>query len=216
MKTLLLLLAPLTAFAQASELFYTGALMTDITTVGYPAPTSGQLTGYLWLDAPLAANLKDVTVAPLSFVFQNGGGGQLSTGYIGNPGAFAFSTNVAGLITDWSMSFTDNAGGNRPFTTLMTSTEQLGDSSQWDGSRCSQNQNMPCSVSMHTSSPGAWYADSAGLVRLSVAAPEIDPSSAASGLTLLFGALALLRSKRNSAIDGSGSNSGQTGKWKNK
>lgn len=58
-----------------------------------------------------------------------------------------------------------------------------------------------CQIGAGSTHPGVWSVNGVPQINRT---PEIDPSSAASGLTLLFGALAVLRSKRREPSDGGG------------
>ena len=154
-KLLALVFLPVSAFAQY-DLTYTGALMTGTETVGgVTSSISGSWSGDLILDAPLAANLNNAAVSPLSLLFV--GNGMVSE--LSQLGPVYFSTDAQGQITAWSMTMNDNAGGPAAFGSTFSSAGI--DAYQMNGV-CDYSTYSPCSIAMQSSQSGAWFADPPG------------------------------------------------------
>jgi hypothetical protein len=191
-----LLAAPMVANAQVTALDYQGSIFTNVSVSGngsFPdVPTLSSVVGDVVLSAPLGANLNDVTLVPTAFSFNAPllNSDLFTVICCGNTDSFAFTTNNMGAITGWNidLSFTV-VGTNSPSgNSVVLGTS--GDSYVGFGSTpfgCRQNG---CSLLIQESNttPGVWS--------VAQKAPEIDPASAASGLTLLLGGLAVLRGRR--------------------
>lgn len=176
------LAASMAANAQSETLFYTGNNLTDITADG-PLGVSGNISGYITLDAPLAGSLSSVFVTPSSFSFSGG----LSSA-LGSSEFFAFSTNAIGTITDWEFGLSGTNGSNPAVTVSEGSLSSSGigfDVTSLDYIGQDGIEHQP---SGSVSTPGTWTV-------ATVAAPEIDPTSAVSGLMLLLGGVAVLRGR---------------------
>jgi hypothetical protein len=191
-----LLAGPMVANAQVTTLDYQGSIFTNMSVSGngsFPdVPTLSSVVGDVVLSAPLGANLNDVTLVPTAFSFNAPllNSDLFTVICCGNTDSFAFTTNSMGAITGWNvdLSFTF-VGTNSPSgNSVVLGTS--GDSYVGFGSTpfgCGQNG---CSLLIQESNttPGVWS--------VAQKAPEIDPASAASGLTLLLGGLAVIRGRR--------------------
>jgi hypothetical protein len=189
-----LLAGPMVANAQVTTLDYQGSIFTNVSVSGngsFPdVPTLSSVVGDVVLSAPLAANLNDVTLVPTAFSFN----APLLDSYFftvsccGKTDSFAFTTNNMGAITGWNvdLSFTF-VGTNSPSgNSVVLGTS--GDSYAGFGSTpsgCGPTGGCSLFIQESNTTPGVWSV-----------APEIDPASAASGLTLLLGDLAVLRGRR--------------------
>jgi hypothetical protein len=187
------LAAPIAAIAQVTILDYQGAAFTNVTVSGnttFPdVLTLPSVEGDVTLSAPLAANLNSATVVPVSFSFNPF---LLNTDIYQHiccgSASFVFSTNNAGAITGWNVDLSLTiAGTNSPSSNTIVLGPSGDTYSGW-GSYGSCNNPQGCYGGLQESNttPGVWTTQ----------APEIDPASAASGLTLLLGGLAVLRGRR--------------------
>jgi hypothetical protein len=192
-----LFLAMSAANAQVTTLDYQGALFTNVTTSGnstFPdVPTLPFVVGDVVFSAPLAANLNDATLVPTAFNFN---APLLNNSFIdgccGSVASFVFSTNNAGAITGWNvdLSFTF-IGTNSPSGNSVV-LGPSGDTYTGFGSTpsgCGPPGGCFQMLGESNTTPGRWT--------VAQQAPEIDPASAASGLTFLFGGLAVLRGRRS-------------------
>lgn len=106
---------------------------------------------------------------------------------------FQFTT-VNGAITAWDVSLNLAELGTNTPTYLNFNLSNQGDSyvSQTIGAGCMPTpwQANPCPTLTVSSAPGSWVDPPAA------GAPELDPSSSASALTLLMGAFLVLRGRR--------------------
>ena len=198
---------PMVALAQTETLDYTGSLFTSLTVDGNVgiglSNAMPQNTGELVLSSPLGDNLNNVAVTPVSYSFD--GSAQFGSLYLnssnpesgapGNSMSFVFSTDATGMITGWNISVIGGIfeGTNSPSWATAT-MGNAGDafSTGFSTPSCAAppGVTIPCySVSEGNAAAGSWKA---AVSR----APEIDPASAASGLTLLLGGLAVLRGRR--------------------
>jgi hypothetical protein len=171
------------AKAETETLYYSGNEVTDVT--GLPVTVSGSINGYLTLDAPLGANLSGAEVTPVAFSF-NGGDplSNLNSSALGN---FFFSTDTSSHITDWIFALT---GTTADGTTISEGSVFFPAS---DGNPATAEDVIQLNDSTGIStSAGTWTV-------ASVAAPEIDPTSAVSGLMLLLGSVAVLRGRTKAA-----------------
>ena len=175
------LAASMAANAQSETLFYTGNNVTDITADG-PLGVSGNINGYITLAAPLADNLVGATVNPTAFSFN--GGTPLSSA-LGAFDFFAFSTNSTGAITDWTFALSGTSGTNPALNVSEASFSSAGDAISLDYTGHDGIEHLPLGT---VTTPGTWRV-------AAVAAPEIDPTSAVSGLMLLLGSLAVMRGR---------------------
>jgi hypothetical protein len=194
------LAAPAATKAQVTTVDYQGSIFTIVSVSGngsFPdVPTLSSVVGDVVLSAPLRANLNDVTVVPSAFSFDAPllNSDLLTAPCCGNTASFAFTTNNMGAITGWNIDLlftflgTNSPSGNS--VVLGTS----GDIYTGFGSTpfgCGQSG---CSLLIQESNTIA------GVWSVAQKAPEIDPASAASGLTLLYGGLAVLRGRRGKSM----------------
>jgi hypothetical protein len=178
-----MMLFPLAATAQVTTLQYDEGIFSGNVTLSAPLPQAGTFT-----------------VSPTEFDFLALGYGAgynyvcptcgYSLGGAGEDGSASFSfTTSGGRISGWSINidFTDTPGTNTG-TSLYAVISPRNDSflQQTSGPGCAPDGCPPESFS----------SDKLGVWTTSTAAPEIDPASATSGLTLLLGGLAVLRGRR--------------------
>jgi hypothetical protein len=152
--------------------------------------------------------------APISYNFTLTGSGGVNFGFVSAPGPCIdciaiISSN--GVITGAQVDLVNNAT-SEIFTPPMISFTVLtigpqGDSASVSGRNCSNDQEYyeilfasptypgstgVCSVQASSSMAGTW-------TETSTAAPEIDPATAGSALTLLVGLAAIMRGRRRVA-----------------
>ena len=189
--------APFAANSQTTLLDYQGSAFTNVSISGngsFPdVPTLSSLVGDVVLSSPLGANLNNATVFPTAFSFNAPliNSELFSPGYAGSSSSFAFTTNNSGTITGWSveLSFT-YLGTNSPSGNSIV-LGPGGDSYMGFGSTpggCGPPGGCSLLVQESSTSPGVWSVPQP--------APEIDPATAAGGLTLFLGGLAVLRGGR--------------------
>ena len=209
---------PLAAHAQTETLTYTGNLFNQASFGGNlslaeayaPAMDSGTIV----LSTPLGDNLNDVFVTPESYVFA--GGGPLS-GYLNsadnpfanqfrNVATFEFSTDSTGMLTEWNVNITGGvfAGTNSPSSASVT-LGMSGDtfSAGLSSPVCAAppEATIPCfSISESNISSSPFSAAGHWQQAIAPSAPEIDPGTAGSALTLLAGFVAMLRARRRAAV----------------
>jgi hypothetical protein len=203
-----LLAGPIGANAQATTYTYQGAPFfggfdvsppagADSFTV--PAAAVGTLNGFIILSAPLGDNLNNVSVTP-TFVDISTGPPPTAPFPTVPPlfrGDFTFSTNANGAIDGWSISLDGSVPGPGGYELSATSVDRGGvggDSATMSGTctaffKFGSPQSFGCGSSGSNTTPGVWTSPA-------TRAPEIDPASAVSGLTLLLGGLAVLRGRR--------------------
>jgi hypothetical protein len=191
------LAAPVATNAQVTTLDYQGSIFTSVSVSGngsFPdVPTLSSVVGDVVLSAPLGANLSDVTLVPTAFSFNAPllNSGLFTFPCCGNISSFAFTTNNMGAITGWNidLSFTF-VGTNSPSgNSIVLGTS--GDSYTGFGSTpsgCAPSGGCSLFIQENTTTAGVWS--------VAQKAPEIDPASAASGMTLLLGGLAVMRGRR--------------------
>jgi hypothetical protein len=199
-----LMAGPISANAQATTYTYQGDAFTGSagsvnstppagwTSINVPRNFGvGTLNGFIILSAPLGDNLNNVSVTP-AFV-------DISTGSPLFRGDFTFSTNANGAIDGWSMSLNGSVPGPGGYELTATSVDigGVGGDSATMSATCTAffspslkpPQSFACGTSGSNMKPGVWTSPAAK-------APEIDPASAVSGLTLLLGGVAVLRGRR--------------------
>lgn len=181
------------ASAETETLYYTGTDVTDVT--GLSVQVSGNIHGSLTLDTPLGANLAGFQVNPVAFSFDGGGGPLSNLNASGD--FFSFSTDASSHITDWIFALTGtSSSGTSVFEGSLFSPASGGNPATAEDLIQLVNSspdNPDCCVSEGISnSPGTWTVTS-------VAAPEIDPTSAVSGLMLLLGSVAVMRGRTKAA-----------------
>jgi len=182
--------APFTATAQATY-DYTGAAFTNQTVVGTSEFTAiAALDGQIILNTPLPQN-GTTTNASLIYWGFNAAGGNLNLPYEVeaepevSSSSFSFTT-VNGVITAWSMNMISGGGPGSYADWSVTSTN-AGDSYLYTNETfCGQGD--CASITEKSTVAGTWTAVAN--------TPEIDPASAASGLTLLLGVLLVMRGRR--------------------
>jgi hypothetical protein len=210
---ILMALSPVVASAQPETLDYVGSAFTSVTISGNLTNGLHSLilenTGEVVLSSPLGDNLHNAAVTPTSWSFDSTT--QFGSIYLNSnnpfsgqnpPPMFMFSTDANGVLTGWNIDIVGGifGGTNSPSFASVTITNP-GDtfSSGFSTPSCAAPPGVvtPCfNILESNSAAGHW----SSTVR---SAPEIEPASAASGLTLFFGALAVMLSKRKSATDGS-------------
>ena len=185
---------PMIAGAQTETLDYTGAAFTPVSiNVHFGIP---YITGEIQLSAPLGANLTDATVVPVSWSFNDPNLSSVvaSTGPCCTTDSFSFTT-VNGVITGWDVdvSYLNSTGTSKTWSSIILSGV-TGDTYKTGYSTpgCKGDPD-PCFSLTQTTTPGSWSASVA-------AAPEIDPTSAAGGLALLLGGLAVLRGRKGANV----------------
>jgi hypothetical protein len=193
-----LMAGPTSVNAQATTYTYQGAPLFGSVDISPPAGADsftmppfavGTLNGFIILSAPLGDNLNNVSVTPV-FV-------DISTGGPLFRGDFTFSTNANGAIDGWSISLDGSVPGPGGYELMATSVDRggVGKDSATLSAFCTafftsgSPQSFGCGSSGINTAPGVWTSPA-------TQAPEIDPASAASGLTLLLGAVAVLRGRR--------------------
>jgi hypothetical protein len=202
---LLMVFRPVTA-AATETLGYVGSAFTELTINGNLSNglqnTIPENTGQLVLSSPLGDNLHNAAITPISWSFDSTT--QFGSLYLNSnnpfsipssPPLFLFSTDANGVLTGWNIDILAGilGGTNSPSFASVT-ISNAGDtySSGFSTPSCSAPPGVvtPCfRVSESNSAAGHWSSAVSS-------APEIDPASAGSGLTLFFGALAVMRSKR--------------------
>jgi hypothetical protein len=209
---------PVDANAQSETLTYTGDPFTQATFSGNlsvaEANAPAMDTGTVVLSTPLGDNLNDVFVTPESYAF---GGGALASFYLnsgsptvgsfGNSASFEFSTNATGMITQWTVDVVGGifAGTNSPSSAAIT-LGMSGDTYSAFASNpsCAAPPGAPTVVPCYSVSESNIDSNSpfsaAGHWQQTInQSPEIDPGMTGSGLTLLAGALAIVRGRRRVA-----------------
>ena len=200
------LAGPIAANAQSTTYTYQGAALDVMLNINAPAGWTsinvppniavGPLNGFITLSAPLGDNLNDVSVTPTYIGI-----------YSDSPlfkGVFAFSTNGNGAIDGWSMSLNGDVPGPGGYTHTATSVDfgGVGGDSATMSTNCTayvsapfgpSPQNFSCGSTGSNTTPGVWTGPP-------TRAPEIDPASAAGGLSLLLGGVAVLRGRRTKLI----------------
>jgi hypothetical protein len=180
---------PIAATAQSTTLQYSEGIFSGNVTLSAPLPEDGTFS-----------------VSPIEFNFPGMGaeynypcsGCGYGLGGMGEFGSASFSfTTDDGRISAWgiAINFSGTPGTNTQ-TSLYASITPGNDSftQQTFGVACAPppGQPSPCQpISVSSSTLGVWTEKTIG-------APEIDPTSAASALTFLFGGLAVLRGRRKS------------------
>jgi hypothetical protein len=202
-----LMAGSISAIAQSTTYTYQGAAFTD-GSLNIPAPAGWTslsvppnievvpLSGFIRLSAPLGDNLNNVSVTPTYVDITSGDpfGSALFRG------VFAFSTNANGAIDGWSISLDGSVPGPGGHTLTATSVDMggVGGDSATLSTTCTaffpagsprDFESFGCGSTGSNTTPGVWTSPAAK-------APEIDPASAATGLTLLLGGLAVLRGRR--------------------
>ena len=202
------LAGPISANAQSTTYTYQGAAFTagssnmnppaGWTSISVPPNFEvAPLNGFITLSAPLGDNLNNVSVTP-TFVDITSGSDPFGSALF--RGVFAFSTNAIGAIDGWSISLDGSVPGPGGHTLTATSVDMggVGGDSATVSTTCTaffpagsprSFESFGCGSTGSNTTPGVWTSPA-------TKAPEIDPASAASGLTLLFGGLAVLRGRR--------------------
>jgi hypothetical protein len=180
---------PVLAGAQTETLDYTGVAFTPVSINGHFGIPN--ITGEIQLSAPLGANLANAAVVPVSWSFNDPMLNSViaSTGPCCTTDSFAFTT-VNGVITGWDVdvSFSNSTAKSSTWSSIILSN--VGRDTYTTGystPTCTGNPD-PCFSLTQTTTRGSWSA--------ALAAPEIDPASAAGGLALLLGGLAMLRGRK--------------------
>jgi hypothetical protein len=201
-----LMAAPIAASAQTETLVYQGNVFSSAgnTVFGTPPPefitpffvsTQDSIIAEITLSSPLGQNLNNAVIVPPNVTIAVVGP-DITPIEIANftnvtnpasfPGypSFTFST-INGAITGWSFSGALIDIGQGGFHVSVSSTS-LGDSYNANTNGLAPPNGIPGTRSgASNSTPGTWGV-----------APEIDPTSAGSGLTLLLGSLVVMRGRR--------------------
>ena len=197
-----LMLASLSVHAQVTY-EYTGAPVSGIVTscslactTSMPVitytPLSATISGLMQLNAPLAPNLTDVSIAPPSLLFSSAGSpGIVGTGaymfccsgWVVQSDSFTFSTNAEGDISGWDVKLSAyQPGTNTPAPWTITMSSTTGDTSYFDDistSGAGRTGTLSNDVS------GTW-----------TRVPEINGAGTSSALTVLAGLLLILSERR--------------------
>ena len=202
-----LLAGPISANAQSTTYTYQGDAFTagglnlpvpaGATSISVPPFAVGTLNGFIILSAPLGDNLNNVSVTPTYVDISTG---PRPTGPPLFRGDFTFSTNAIGAIDGWSMSLDGSVPGPGGYQLTATSVDMggVGGDSAMMSATCTaffpagsprDFESFGCGSTGSNTTPGVWTSPA-------TKAPEIDPASAASGLTLLLGGVAVLRGRR--------------------
>lgn len=200
---------PMTVSAQTETLDYMGSPFTSVNTDGNPATalanTPPENTGEVILSSPVGDNLSGFQVTPVSWSFDaNTPSGWLYlnsnspfAGQPGNSASFVFSTDATGMLTAWSITVDGGIFVGTNSSWADASITSWGDSfsSGLSTPLCGADSGIPApcyDVSESNSAGGSWTSKVA-------AAPEFDPASSMSALTLLLGGLLILRGRRSPA-----------------
>jgi hypothetical protein len=201
-----LLFAPVVAIAQytgpvvSTDLFYEGGLP--------------ETTAEVIMPRTLADNMNNVAIA--NAYIETGISPITNSSFSGAPQSFTLSTNSRGQITAWNLEyglFTYTPGFNLSYTIVQeafSSNSVSGDSFQGQSYSCDGVTHCgPDSGDYNlTGTAGTWFESvrdafipiSAPSSGGGFTAPEIDPASAVSSLTLLLGGLAVLSSRRHRRV----------------
>jgi hypothetical protein len=189
-------IVPIIAGAQTETLDYTGVAFTPVSINGHSGIPD--ITGEIQLSAPLGANLTNASVVPVSWSFNdpNLNSNIASGGPCCTTDSFAYTT-VNGAITGWNIdvSYLNSTATSSSWSSIILSS--VGGDTYTTGystPTCSGRPD-PCFSLTQTTAPGSWTA--------SMAAPEMDPASAAGGFALLLGGLAVLNGRRRTNVDAS-------------
>jgi hypothetical protein len=203
--TLALIFASVAAQGQTETLSYQGSPFAFVDNQGSlnppppgnpfapPVPVAAlddSITGSLVLSNPLIANGNEAVI-PVSYEFSLGSSLLLTSDTHSpyyNFGGSAFSFTMAnGAITGFDFAAGWHIGGPGG-RSLSVSGGSGGDQYEAALNTCgSGNASQNCWSRASSLIPGTWSVSSA---------PEIDPASAAGGLTLLFGSIVVLRTRR--------------------
>ena len=205
---------PLAATAQTETLTYTGYLFNQASFGGNlslaeayaPAMDSGTVV----LSTPLGDNLNDVFVTPESYAFA--GGGPLSNylnsafnpfpGQLGNVATFEFSTDATGRLTSWNVNVTGGVfAGTNTRSSASVTLGMSGDtfSAALGSPACEAPPaaTIPCfSISESNTSSSPFSGAGNWQQTIAPSAPEMDPGTAGSALTLLAGLAAIVSARR--------------------
>jgi hypothetical protein len=185
-----MMLFPLAARAQVTTLLYSEGIFSGNVTLSAPLPENGTISV-----SPTEFNFPQVGFgAGYNSLFPNSG---YSLGGMAESGSASFSfTTDDGRISAWGISidFTGTPGTNTQ-TALSISISPGNDSflqqSYGAGCTAAPGQSSLCQPSTFSSSSlGVW----------TMAAPELDPTSAAGGMFLLFGSLLVLCGRRSTLM----------------
>jgi hypothetical protein len=177
---------------------YNGAPTTITITGDLPPPTNPNgpgLTGDVVLASALNPNQANQVVTPLSYSFAALSSATVDQSNQGVVASFDFST-VNGKITSWDVELNSGTYASVAVGQYIESITPQGDVFTYTthDAACGSPGEMPgdCFTATSTSTaPGTWTS--------TAQAPEISPASAASGLTLLLGGLAVIRGRRKVA-----------------
>ena len=190
--------------AQTETLDYSGSLFTSLRFTGTMsdalANSIPQNTGELVLSSPLGDNLHNFAITPVSWSFDSSSPNGVflkSNSPFPGPGdvaTFRFSTDASGMLTGWNIFVSGGlSAGTTGQSSAAVTINNAGDSffSSTSSPSCSLPQpNSACfTLQQGNSAAGAWATSFAK-------APEIDPASATTGLTLLLGGVAVLLGRR--------------------
>ena len=141
--------------------------------------TSDSVQGSFTVSSALAANLVEANINPSSFTFSDGVQAIHGAGC-----CFSIFTNASGQIDAWSISIFFPSNGVIDINSPNIDLGAPGEPTIYDLVHTGGDETSVAS------------SDHAGVWTSHIAAPEIDPASAASGLTLLAGAFVVLRGRR--------------------
>ncbi len=136
--------------------------------IAYATPTD--LSGSVVFTNPLAPNLINAQVTPLSYSFAGFNPGDANA-------VFDFSTNSAGAITGWSINL---------HTDLQYAVINSVDDQFYGYQNSCVSTHTYCGVAIATAAPGHWQ----------IEAPELDPAGLGGAMTMLVIGAILLRRRR--------------------
>jgi hypothetical protein len=183
---------PMIVGAQTETLDYMGGPLTPVNINGNLSIP--YIAGEIQFSAPLGANLTNATVTPVSWSFNDPNLNSViaTTGPCCTTDSFTFTT-VNGVVTGWDVdvSYLNSTATSKTWSSIILSSVS-GDTYKTGYSTpgCKGDPD-PCYSLRETTTPGSWSV---------AAAPEIDPTSAAGGLALLLGGLAVLRGRKGAKV----------------
>lgn len=197
-----LLAGPIIANAQVEIINYQGTSLTVVSSTPLIVPDGFQTPSAPFIFS-LATDPISGMVAPNTPLPLNGttaASAELEIGGITMDGSSGEIETTNGVITGWSVSASDVAVSTAGDWGLFLTISSTGDSfsAYQDVEVFKQDapgiqEYVPTAIQSANSTPGTWTIPQA---------PEIDPASAASGLTLFFGTLVVLRGRRTMKLGG--------------
>jgi hypothetical protein len=187
---------------QGSDLYPTSLFETrDVFVPGlgygpvYPYTGDTFIFGSITLAQPLAPNLTDAVVTPLSISFNSGNIGYVDTSppysifsVLGSQ--FEFTTNSQGQIVGWNFDLRATVLGTNSPTSFSITSNTEGDTSDTSASGLTTSSD----TTGQSIFPGRWTITS-------VSVPEICTQGTVPALSLFLGSLAALRGRRRTEVE---------------